>query len=557
MSSPRALGAVDVPRTPILSRRQWWSLLTISLAVSLIIVDSTIVNVAIPSIVDDLSITSTQVQWVQESYTLVFAALLLLFGALADRFGRKNLLAVGVIIFMLASVAAAIAPTGDLLILARVIQGIGGAMVLPTTLSLVNIGFTGRARAIAFAVWGSTIGGVVALGPLLGGWLTTAFTWRYAFGINIPLGALVLVGVWLAVVDARAGDEPPTRLDLGGAALSVVASASLVFGLIEGRTLGWWFSDPAVPFTVAGWEWPWAVSPVPLAMMVALVAGVSFVVRARRRERLGLPSLVSLHLFQLASFRNGNVAALIISLGEFGIILALPLWLQNVVGYDALQTGLVLLGLALGSFVASGLSAGLTRRFSPVLLVRIGIGAEILGVAGLALVLRPDSGWTSVVPLLFVYGIGVGLATAQLTGVILRDVPERLSGQGSGTQSTARQVGSALGIAILGTVLFTATGAVLDARIAERQPGLDAAARASVVDGVVVSAGASIPALRAQDPELGAEAAEAFTDGTRLAAGAASAFLLVGFAATFGLRANREGSVAAGAGRGSERNSAR
>ncbi|WP_034721816.1 MFS transporter, partial [Intrasporangium chromatireducens] len=152
------------------SRRRWWGLVTISVAVSLIIVDSTIVNVAIPYVVSDIGLTSSQVQWVQESYTLVFAATLLVWGIVADRVGRRRMLLLGVLVFVAASLLAAVAGSGGVLIGARIVQGVGGAMILPTTLSLINAGFTGRERGIAFAIWGSTIGGVVALGPLLGGW---------------------------------------------------------------------------------------------------------------------------------------------------------------------------------------------------------------------------------------------------------------------------------------------------------------------------------------------------------------------------------------------------
>lgn len=539
---------------PTITRRQWLALISISLSVALIIVDSTIVNVAIPSIVNDLSITSTQVQWVQESYTLVFAALLLMFGALADRFGQKRLLMLGVVLFAAASIFAALAPTGDLLIASRVLQGVGGAMVLPTTLSLINTGFTGRARGLAFAVWGSTIGGMVAVGPLLGGWLTTAFSWRWAFGINIPLGLLILVGIALTVVDAPRPTALP-RIDIGGAVLSVIASATLVFGLIEGRTLGWWANDAADPFTIGGWSWNLPLSPVPFALAAFVIATTAFILRARHRERLGKPTLLSMQLFSIRSFRNGNVAALIVSLGEFGIILALPLWLQNVIGYDALQTGFVLLALALGSFFASGISAGISRKVAPIAMVRIGLAAEIIGVLGLAWALSPDAGWLAITPFLFVYGIGVGLATAQLTGVILQEVPVEHSGQGSGTQSTARQVGSALGIALLGTILFTSTGAVLDAQLQRDLPALSAEARTATVDAVVISAGAAIPQLQSQDPEIGAAAATAFTDGTRLSALAAAGFLLVGFASTFGLAPRREpadGSPAAAEGTGAQ-----
>jgi MFS family permease len=181
------------------SRTRWIGLVFISLAVSLIIVDSTIVNVAIPSIIDDLGLTSTQVQWVQESYTLVFAALLLVFGTLADKFGRRRMMVIGMALFGISSIAAALVTTPELLIGARVIQGLGGAMVLPTTLSLVNATFRGKERGIAFAIWGSTIGGMVAVGPLLGGWLTTDFSWRWAFGINITLSIIIIVGALLTV----------------------------------------------------------------------------------------------------------------------------------------------------------------------------------------------------------------------------------------------------------------------------------------------------------------------------------------------------------------------
>ncbi len=514
--------------TDLSSRRRWAGLVFISVAVALIIVDSTIVNVAIPSIVDDLAITSTQVQWVQESYTLVFAALLLVFGTLSDRWGRRRMLVTGVIVFAAASVLAALSQTGDLLIGSRVLQGIGGAMVLPTTLSLINATFRGRERGIAFAIWGSTIGGMVAVGPLLGGWLTTYFSWRWAFGINIPLGVIIVIGVLVFIVEskdvAHAG-----RIDIVGAVLSVVTSASLVFGLIEGRTYGWWLTDGTV--VLGGWTWPFDISPIPIAFSITVLAGTAFVVWGIRRGRAGKPTLIAFSLFSIASFRNGNIAAMIVSLGEFGIILSLPLWLQNVIGYDALQTGFVLLALAIGSFVASGASAAVSNRITPVAIVRVGIVAEIIGVAGLGFVISSEATWLVIVPFLFVYGFGVGLATAQLTGVVLKDVPVEQSGQGSGTSSTARQIGSALGIAILGTVLFTSVGGSLDSSLSE----LPAATREQVVSAVVDSAGAAIPSLDAQGGGIADAARDAFSDGTRYSAFAAAGFLVLGLLATLRL----------------------
>ncbi len=515
--------------------RRWFGLVFISLGVALIIVDSTIVNVAVPSIVEDLGISSTQVQWVQEAYTLVFASLLLLFGSLADKFGRRRMMLIGIVIFTAASVLAGLAPTGDLLILARLVQGVGGAMVLPTTLSLINATFRGRERGIAFAVWGSTIGGMVAVGPLLGGWLTTAFSWRWAFGINVPLGILIFIGVLLTVTESR--EARYGKIDFVGAALSVLIFGPLVFGLIEGRTYGWWLTDTALQ--IGDFTWPFELSPVPIAFAVSALALVGFILWERRRKRTGKSVLLEFALLRIASFRNGNIAAMVVSLGEFGIILTLPLWLQFVLGFDALQTGFLLLSLAIGSFVASGFAGATSGRISPVTIVRVGLIAEIVGIASVGLIIAPAAAWGWLIPALFVYGFGVGLATAQLTGVILVDIPVEMSGQGSGTQSTSRQVGSALGVAILGTILFTSTAAILTSELQDQN--LPAAQIDQVVSAVVDSAGAAIAGLEAdpQTAEIADAAKSAFSDGTRLSAFTAAGFLVVGLFATFSLGSGR------------------
>ncbi len=516
-------------------RTRWIGLVFISLAVSLIIVDSTIVNVAIPSIIDDLGLTSTQVQWVQESYTLVFAALLLVFGTLADKFGRRRIMVIGMTLFGLSSIAAALVTTPDLLIGARVIQGLGGAMVLPTTLSLVNATFRGKERGIAFAIWGSTIGGMVAVGPLLGGWLTTDFSWRWAFGINIPLSIIIIVGAFLFVQESK---EPTARrIDWTGAVLSVVALTALVFGLIEGRTYGWWLVNK--PFVLGDITWSSGISIIPFCFAVFVLATVAFIMHGLRRQKNGKSTLIAFNLFTISSFTNGNIAAMIISMGEFGIILSLPLWLQFVVGYDALQTGFVILALAIGAFVASGLAGGLSGRVAPVRMVQLGILLEIVGVAGVGFGISATGDWWSVVPWLFVYGMGVGLATAQLTNVILKDVPVEESGQASGTQSTSRQLGSALGIAVLGTILFTATAGLLtnslnDMKLPEKQV-------TAIVDSVVDSSGAVIPALE-KDPQtapIAEQAKIAFSDATRFGAYSAAGFLALGFLSTLSLGGKR------------------
>lgn len=525
------------------TRTRWIGLLFISMAISLVIIDGTIVNTIFPEIIKELSLSSTEVQWVQESYVLVFASTLLIWGSLADRVGRRRLLVIGILIFIASSVWAGSADGASSLILARIVQGFGGAMVLPTTLSLVNATFQGRERGIAFAVWGSTIGGMVAVGPVLGGWLATDFTWRWAFLINVPLGVLIVVGLALFVIESKAPGEKKS-LDWIGAALSVLFFGPLVFGLIEGRVYGWWSVNEKNAFSLGGFSWPSeGLSVIPVALTLAVVAGVLFVLWEIRRQRKDLGVLLDLNLFRIASFRNGSLAALIISMGEFGLIFAIPLWLQNVMGMTPIGAGLVLLFLAGGAFVASGIGGALSGKLPPARAVQIGVLLEIVGIVGFGLVASTDTGWVAIAPFLFIYGVGVGLATAQLTGVIMVDVPMEKTGQGSGSQSTVRQIGSALGIAVIGTMLFAGTGTSLENRLDDL--GVASSIQAGVVDAVVDSAGAAIPAisdslLTMQVDQTTADAVqsasgEAFTDGARIAAYFAAGFLVLGFLSSFRL----------------------
>ena len=513
--------------------RRWFGLLFISLSVALIIVDSTIVAVTMPPIVRDLGLTSTEVQWVQESYTLMFASLLLAFGALADRVGRRAMLIAGLVVFAAASLGIVAASSGGVMIAWRIVQGVGGAMILPATLSLLNSTFTGRERSVAFAVWGATIGGMAALGPLLGGWLATSFTWHWAFGINPPLVILIVLGLLLTVRESR--DAPREGIDWGGAVLTMVMSAAVVFGLIEGRTYGWWGVN--TPFAIGDWTWPFDVSIIPVTFAVGAVLIAVFVVRGLRRQRAGRSSLLNFDLFRISSFRNGNIVAALVALGEFGIILSLPLWMQNVLGYDPLHAGFALLSLAVGSFVASGFVTPLQRRLAPVWIVRIGLLLEITGLLVVASTIAVDTPWWWIALGLGVYGVGVGFATAQLTGTILVDVPPQFSGQASGTQSTSRQVGSALGIAILGTILFGVTGATLQQSLDDR--GVPQPASQPIVSAVVDSAGGAIPGLGAHDPAVQAAAEQAFADGAKAAAFTAAGFLGIALIASASLGSGR------------------
>jgi len=537
-------------------RSRWIALVFISAAISLVIIDGTIVNTIFPKVIEALKLTSTEVQWVQESYVLVFAALLLVWGSLADRVGRKLLLMIGIAIFVGASVWAGLSTDASTMILARVVQGLGGSMVLPTTLSLVNATFQGKERGIAFAVWGATIGGMVAVGPVLGGWLATDFGtdgWRLAFNINLPIGLIVLAGVWWWAKESKQEHEEK-GIDVLGALLSVIMFGTLVFGLIEGRTYGWWTVNAAHPFELGSFKWATeGISVIPVSLAISVVSFALFVLYENARLKAGKSVLLDIAVFKIASFRNGSIAALIISMGEFGVLFAIPLWLQNVLGLTPISSGLVLLWLAGGAFLASGVGGGLSGKVSPVTMVRAGVALELIAVFGVAFFASVDGGFWSIVPWLFAYGIGIGLATAQLTGVIMVDVPMNKTGQASGTQSTARQVGSALGIAVLGTMLFTSVQSSIDSRLGSaefRNQGINDKMTSQISTAVVDSAGGAIPGLSGYYQATGmpkdladkvqAEAGDAFTEGTKAAAWAAAGFLFLGLLSTINIGARRE-----------------
>ena len=505
--------------------RRWAALVFLALGVAMIILDATVVNVAIPTMVRDLGLTTSDAEWVSAAYSLTFASLLILWGRISDRYGRRLMFVLGVIVFVVASVLVAMSDDAATLIAARALQGIGGAMILPSSLSVINAVFTGRSRAVAFAVWGGTIGGMAALGPLVGGWLTTNASWHWAFLINVPIGIIVLVGVLLTVPETKAVGGPK-GIDILGTLLITLGLVGIVFALIEGQRYGW--LTPLQQFSAAGWEWPSdSVSIVFISALLGVMALVVFVLVELRRLRDGRVVVVNLRLFRIRSFGAGNFVALIVSLGEFGLLFALPLFLQATRGYSALETGVILLALAAGSFVASGLGAPLSQRMGPVRVLQMGMVFEAVGIIVLGFVLSVTvTGW-GMAPWLFLYGLGVGFATAQLTGVILSEVPVAESGQGSAVQSTSRQVGAAIGTAIIGaTLLFGLNGVA--GQLEDR--GVPAAQAQQVSDAMAASAGQALPGFaNAPDGQVIVEGASAgFADAIKLVAWVAGGFVLLG-----------------------------
>ncbi|MCX6431544.1 MAG: MFS transporter [Actinobacteria bacterium] len=531
MSTPAQFQAGAV----LTGKKRWAALVFLALGVAMIILDATVVNVAIPTMVQDLDLTTTDAEWVSAAYSLTFASLLILWGRVADRVGRRLLFVIGVIVFVGASIMVAASDSANMLIAARAFQGIGGAMILPSSLSVINAVFVGKSRAVAFAVWGGTIGGMAALGPLVGGWLTTYASWHWAFLINVPIGIIVLIGVAMTVPETKELGGPK-GIDILGTILVTFGMLGIVFSVIEGQRYGW--IEPLAPFSAAGWEWPFtSISIVSVSAVLGLASIGLFVLLQLRRAKAGKVVVVDLRLFRIRTFGAGNIVALVVSLGEFGLLFALPLFLQATRGYDALQTGVILLSLAVGSFFASGIGAPLSQRMGPVRVLQLGMLLEGIGIVGLGFVLSTTiTGW-QMAPWLFLYGMGVGFATAQLTGVILSEVPVAESGQASAVQSTSRQLGAAIGTAIIGATLVLGLGSVAS-QLEDR--GVPADQAAQVSNAVSSSAGQAIPGLAAMPGgDVLVEGASAgFAQAIKLVAWVAGGFVFFGLLASLALPKN-------------------
>lgn len=513
--------------------RPWLGLAFVALGVSMIMLDTTIVNVALPWMAFDLGFTTSDTQWVVAAYSLSFASLLIVAGRLSDALGRRRLFVIGVLLFVASSMGIGLSNTSTLVILGRAIQGIGAAIIMPSSLSMINASFSGRSRTTAFAVWGGTIGGMAALGPLVGGWMTTYHSWHWAFFANLPVSIVVIVGVLRTMPESR--DPNATRTaDRPGIVLSTLGLAGIVFALIEGQRLGWVHQITQLDLGPLTLPVGYLSAPL-LAALFGAACATAFVVVEQRRARASLPLLLDLRLFGIASFRAGTIVALIVSLGEFGLLFVLPLFVQGTLGYDPMQTGVLLLALAAGSFLASGAGAQMAHRIGAIRVLQIGMVLEAVGIAAVGLAISMDSTRLSLAPSLLVYGLGIGFATAQLTGVILRDVPIERSGQASAVQSTARQVGAAIGTAILGASLAVATSASVAANLIEQ--GVASARAHEMATFVTDTAGQLIQFLILQpDGKVLVEGAhQGFTSATRWVALIATGFVLLGLFASFRL----------------------
>jgi len=517
------------------TRRQWLSLLVLSLGLAIVIIDSTIVNVAIPSIQKEFNASLKDLEWVNSIYSLVYAALIVTWGRIGDQIGRKRIFIAGILTFVLGSALAGASQSIGFLIGARTIQGLGAAMTSPSTLSIISATFTGRMRGVAFGVWGAVAGAAAALGPLLGGWLITSASWRWAFYINLPIGVVAILGALFVVRESRQED---TRLtfDVPGILLVALGIGGIVFGLIEGQSYGWW--QPRQPFTLGNWTWPLAdLSITPVSFAIGVIGLVAFVTWERHMLQRGQEPLFDFSLLRFRSFRFGLTTVAIVALGEFAVVLVLSLYLQGVLGLSAFDTGLTLLPFALATLIVAPSAGFLSARFGPKWVVTAGMLLEATAIFLLSRIIRLDTARGTLILVLVIYGVGVGLAIAQLTNVVLSEIPPARMGAGSGANNTIRQVGAAMGIAVIGAVLATQLAASARTQL-DAISTVPAPVKTAIVQALEQSGGgeglSNAPGVPAgvQDTPSGQAIThvirQSFVDGARASATVASVFVLLG-----------------------------
>jgi len=407
--------------------RKWWTLLAVSVGIFMLLMDITIVNVALPDIQRELHASFGELQWVVNAYALSLAALLLTAGSIADHVGRRRMFAVGLVIFTGASLTCGLSNGAAMLNVARAVQGIGGATMLATSLALIASAFHGRDRGVAFGVYGAVIGAAVAVGPVVGGALTSGIGWEWIFFVNVPIGIAAFAVTLARVEESR--DPHATRVDWLGLVTFSGGLFLLVFGLTQGNDAGWGSAE------VVG----------------SLVGGALLLAAFLLVERLQERPMLDLALLRVPAFAGVSIVTLTLAASMFAMFLYLTLYIQDVLRYDPLQAGLRFLPVSLVSFFVAPLSGRLTVR-APVRALLF--GGLALVAAGLALMRGLDAGsaWTALLPGFVLAGIGIGTVNPAIASTAVGVVSHERAGMASGFNNTCRQVGLAIGIAALGAV---------------------------------------------------------------------------------------------------------
>jgi EmrB/QacA subfamily drug resistance transporter len=463
-------------------RRRWWTLGVMALSLLVIGLDNTILNVALPTLVRELGASGSQLQWMVDAYILVFAGLLLTMGALGDRFGRRRALTVGLLLFGLGSLAAAFSGSANMLIATRAAMGIGGALIMPSTLSIITNVFSGQERGRAIAAWAAVSGLGIIGGPVLGGWLLEHFWWGSVFLVNIPIVLLAVVLGRFLVPESK--DPNATPLDPVGAGLSIAGLSSLVYAIIEAPANGW--TDPLIlgAFAVA---------------VVLLGAMVWWELRTPH-------PMLQMSFFKNPRFSAASASITLVFFAMFGTVFLIAQYLQFVLGFTPFEAGLRVMPVAT-LIIAAPLSARFTEKFGTKVVVTAGLLVVATALAILATV-DHQSGYGHVALALSVLGLGMGTTMAPATDSIMGSLPLAKSGVGSAMNDTTRQVGGALGVAVLGSVLASTYAGAMASAVAGLPPeaarlALDSVGGAARVASQMGEAG----------PSLIQAASSAFVDG--------------------------------------------
>jgi EmrB/QacA subfamily drug resistance transporter len=455
-------------------QQRWLGLLFICVSLLVIAIDNTILNVALPSISRSLGATASDLQWIVDAYILVFAALLLTMGSIGDRIGRKRILQAGLVLFGVGSLWAALATTTEMLIAARAFLGLGAAIIMPATLSLITATFPAEERSQAIALWAAVFGLGVGTGPVIGGWLLESYDWNAVFFVNLPVILLALVGGAYYLAESR--DEDAPSADWVGVALSIPGLFALVYGIIEAGVKSW--TDPQVlaAFGIAG---------------VLLIA---FALWESRASNAMLP----LSFFRNMSFTGANTTLAMLMFGMFGSVFFLSQYLQTVLGFTALETGIRIVPLAVTMAVMAALSAQVTQRLGTKLTVTLGTLILAGGLFYMSTTVAVDSSYSVIVIGLIAIGAGIGLAISPATDSIMGSVPPNKAGIGSAMNDTTRELGGALGVAILGTIMNTRYIKDLEA-LRETLPMMPGEALDAVADSIqaahIVAASPQVPSF--------------------------------------------------------------
>jgi EmrB/QacA subfamily drug resistance transporter len=486
--------------------KKWLPLAVLALALFIVVLDTTIINVSIKSIITDLHSNLKAVQWVITGYSLVLAAFTITGGRLGDIFGRKKVFLTGAVIFAIGSLMASRAHSaGFLLLSVSLIEGMGAALMLPATASLILSQYRGKDRALAFGVYGAIAGAAATIGPILGGFLTTNYSWRWNYLIN-PVVVLVLLGGSVLIKEAH--ERSHSTPDILSIVLSALGLGSIVYGVIESSTYGWLKSK--ADYDIFNHHYHLAGISISLFTIVfGAILVYLFLLRQRALERAGKIPLVSTALLKNQQFTSGTIVLMVAVLGQFGLIFALPVFLQGLLGKDAFHSGIATLPLSLAILIASPLAGVLSGKkgIAQRVLIQIGLVVIIIGGILLRQEVSATASAVSFIPGLAFFGFGFGLLISQLANLTLSAVSVDMAGEASGVNNTFRQIGTSLGQALIGALLISSLITQLNTDVS-KSTVLQASAKPQITAQVAASAqsfGVAAPPSKSVPPAITAE----------------------------------------------------